>query len=466
MKHATSSIESLECRRLLSAAAEYAVGELLVGFRPGVSQDEIARFYRQTGLAECEALDRHVRGDGARLKLVSVPAARTLDLIAALERDPRVAYAEPNYLFEPAAATPTEIFYPSQWNLNNIGRWGSTPDADIDAPEAWKVTTGSPDVVVAVIDTGVDYNHPDLAANMWTNPFEVAGDGIDNDANGYVDDVHGISAVTGSGDPMDLSKTFPGHGTAVAGIIGATPYNEGFVGIAQRVSMIAVSVFPEKGGASLSDIVRGVQYINYLKNVQGVNIVATNNSYGSVENGAPSNASRALKDAMAALDQPGMSPILHVCGAMNDSSDNDVTNVTPSGYDLDNIVSVAATDWNDQYADFSNYGATTVDLAAPGFAIIQTTAPNDRYNYTFSGTSAASPHVAGAAALVWSAFPKLTAAEVKQRILSGVDPIGQIGNNGSKPTLTNGRLNAANALIGAASNRDNKAPAAVVNLTA
>src|SRR5262245_27083103 len=280
------------------------------------------------------------------------------------------------------------------------------------------MTTGAPDVLVAVIDSGVDYNHPDLVANMWTNPFEVPGDGIDNDGNGYVDDIHGIDTISHSGDPMD-DLDLGGHGTGVAGIIAATPFNEGTVGVAWRVGVVAVKLVSDKNSLTTSDAVQAFQYVNYLKNVEGQNIVATNNSWAW----AHLKNSKAVRDAMAGVDQPGMSPILHVCAAGNSNSNNDLNPGFPASYDLGNIISVAATDWNDHYADFSNYGATSVDLAAPGQGIpgtgtILTTAPNDRYDFGFGGTSAAAPQVTGAAALVASAFPNLTAAQIKERILS------------------------------------------------
>ena len=399
-RQAECAFEILEGRRLLSASGSHIPGELLVSFEPGMSRGEIAGFYREYGFTEREALDKHTRNGERRLKLVSVPAAKTLSLIRTLERDPRVAYAEPNYLMTnvlATAATPTESLYPVQWSFNNTGQWSSTPGADVDAPEAWNVTTGSPDVLIAVIDSGVDYNHPDLAANIWTNPFEVAGDGIDNDANGYVDDVHGINAVTDSGDPMDDGQ----HGTLVAGVIGATPFNEGVFGVAHRVGIVSIKLITAQNTARTSDIAQAFQYVNYLKHVQGQNIVATNNSWGvtHIKN------ARAVQDAMAGADQPGMQPVLHLVAAHNNNDDIDQNPIFPASYALDNIVSVAATDWYDQYADFSSYGAISVDLAAPGFGNIASTSPNNRYEYTFGGTSAATPFVTGAAALVWSAFP-------------------------------------------------------------
>jgi ELWxxDGT repeat protein len=455
------------------SAATLIPGELLVSFKRGVTPAEIGRFYADHGVSEKEALDRYARAETSRLKLVSVPPAQTEAMISVLPRDPRVAYAEPNYLMTNVlqAATPTDPYYIQQYALENLGQWSSTRDADIDATDAWKITTGSPDVLVAVIDNGVNYNHPDLVANIWTNPFETPGDGIDNDANGYVDDIHGIDALNNTGDPIwNPDALSSGHGTRAAGLIGATPFNEATAGVAWRVGIISIKLVSENNEIKLSDLVQSFHYLNYLKNVQGQNLIATNNSY------LMSQFSQAARDAMAGLDQPGMSPILHVCSAGNVNVDLDVRPYYPASSDLDNIISVAATDWYDEYADWAifnypgvistNYGAASVDLAAPGF-LETSTHVVDHYGYLgFSGTSAAAPFVTGAAALVASKFAGISTAEIKARILGGVDPIGHIGNNVSKPTLTNGRLNIANALAGAAVDKDNKEPAAVTSLAA
>jgi subtilisin family serine protease len=446
------------------AASAVIPGELLVDFKSGVGPAEIDRFYADHGLSERQALDHYTTSNASHLKLVAVPAAHTTDTIAALESDPRVAYAEPNYVYSNVAAalTPTEAFYAAEWHLQNTGQWSSTPGADIGAPAAWQITTGSPDVLVAELDTGVDYTHPDLTANIWTNPNEIPGDGIDNDGDGYADDVHGIDAINRTGNPMD-DGALGDHGTSVAGIIGATPFNGGTVGVDWRVGIIPIKVVSDADTVKTSDLVAAFEYVNYLKAVEHQNIVATNNSY--VIDPKSAGQSRALRDAMAGLDQPGMAPILHVCAAGNANADDDANPVFPACYNLDNIVTVAATDFNDNYAGFSSYGATSVDLAAPGQTPIITTGPNGGYTVNFAGTSAAAPQVTAAAALVASAFPGITADQIKQRLLDSVDPIGQIGNNALKPTVTNGRLNVARALAGAAPDTDTQPPAAVTDLT-
>ncbi len=423
--------------------AKSVAGQLLVNFHATSSADDVASLYRQYGMSEIDNLNRG-RADrqyglseienlnrgstvgSGNLRLMSVPADQTEELIAALRSNPHVRYAEPNYILT-TSLTSNDPSYGQLWGMNNTGQSSGTVDADIDAPEAWSISTGSSKVIVGVIDTGVDYTHPDLVANMWTNPGEIAGDGKDNDGNGYIDDVRGINAILNNGNPMDDN----GHGTHVAGTIGATGNNGvGVVGVSWSVSIIAVKFLDADGSGWTSDAVKAFNYFNDLK-ARGQNIVVTNNSWGGGE------SSRALKDAMSGS-------ILHVASAGNDNSNNDVTPSYPDGDDLPNIISVAATDRKDLMASFSNYGATTVDLAAPGVSIYSTL-PGNAYG-TYSGTSMAAPHVAGAAALLAAYDSTLTAAQIKDRLFSNTDAIGSLGTNSAKPTVTNGRLNIARAL--------------------
>ncbi len=428
-------------------------GELIISFQAGVTARDIAAFYQKHRLLEKEDLGNK-RGDAApKDKLVKASAKITRALLDTLAVDPRVRYAEPNYLVT-LDVVPNDPQLGDLWGLNNTGQTGGTADADIDAPEAWDVSTGSDSVIVGVVDTGVSYNHEDLAANMWTNPAEIAGDGIDNDGNGYIDDIHGInvSFETGeSGDPRDDN----GHGTHVAGTIGARGNNGvGVTGVNWNVRIVACKFIDALGSGSVARAVRCFKYLNYLKHVQGQNVVVTNNSWGGGEK------SQALEEAMAGRDQPGMAPILHVCAAGNDNFDNGRGTGYPSSLGLDNIIAVAATNHDDLYPAFSNYGATAVDLAAPGVSIRSTYHQPANSYASLNGTSMAVPHVAGVAGLVWAAYPVATALDVKQRILAGTDYIANIGSNANKPTLTNGRLNAYNAL----ENDDTTPPAAVSTL--
>ena len=348
---------------------------------------------------------------------------------------PGVVAAEPNYRVSiSATVTPDDPSLSSLWGLNNTGQSGGTVDVDIDAPEAWAIVTGDPSVVVAVVDTGIDYTHPDLAANMWTNALEFAGaPGVDDDGNGYVDDIYGYDFVNDDGDPMDDHS----HGTHVAGTIGAVGDNGvGVVGVNWSVQLMGLKFLDSDGEGLTSDAIEAIDYATMMKESYGVNVVATNNSWGG------GGFSSQLRDAIAGS---GAADIIFVAAAGNGGGDhvgddNDTFPHYPSSYDLDNIIAVAATDHNDARASFSNYGATTVDLAAPGVGI-WSTVNGGGYAYK-DGTSMASPHVAGVAALLKSVHPDWTYDQVIDRVLSGVDPVVSMAGI----TVTGGRLNAFGAL--------------------
>jgi len=302
----------------------------------------------------------------------------------------------------------------------------------IRAPRAWDTTVGSRNVVVAVIDTGIDYRHPDLAANVWRNPGEVAGDGIDNDGNGFTDDVHGYDFFDEDGDPMDLSlENGGGHGTHVAGTIGAVGNNgTGVTGVSWQVSLMGVRFLGPNGG-SISAAIRAVNYVTRMRRDFGVNVVATNNSWGG------GGFSTALRDAIEAGGRAG---ILFVAAAGNETNNNDASPSYPASYTSEAIISVAATDRNDRLASFSNFGTTSVDVAAPGVGILSTT-PNGSYA-SFSGTSMATPHVAGTVALLAAARPEATAAQIRAAILGSARPVAGLAGS----VATGGVLDAAAAL--------------------
>ena len=348
--------------------------------------------------------------------------------IAAHSNNPAIEYIEPNYIVR-TTAIPDDSDFNQHWGLHNTGQNGGTPDADIDAVEAWDITTGSSDVVVGVIDTGVDYTHPDLADNIWTNPGEIAGDGIDNDGNGYIDDIHGYDFVNNDGDPFDDE----GHGTHVAGTIAARGNNgTGATGVNWSAQIMGLKFLGANGSGTTFAAIQSIEYATMMKTRYGVNIDLTNNSWGG------GGFSQSLYDAIEAA---GNADQLFVAAAGNASNNNDNSPSYPASYDLDNIISVAATDRNDRKSGFSNYGATTVDLGAPGSSIYSTF-PGNRYG-SISGTSMASPHVAGVAALLWADDSGLSALEVKERILASVDPIDALDGI----TVTGGRLNAFGALM-------------------
>ncbi|GAA4430554.1 S8 family peptidase [Bremerella cremea] len=313
--------------------------------------------------------------------------------------------------------TPNDAAYSATYGMNQI-----------DAPEAWNKTTGSDSVVVGIIDTGVDYTHPDLVGNIWTNPGEIAGNGIDDDGNGFIDDVHGYDFVNNDGDPMDDNH----HGTHVAGTIAAQGNNgKGVSGVAWNTSIMALKFLSASGAGYTSDAVRAINYATMMRTQYGVNIRVLNNSWGG---GGYSSSLDAAIQASEAAD------ILFVAAAGNDGTNNDSIAHYPSNYNVSNIISVAATDNNDNLASFSNYGSQTVDIAAPGVGIYSTIIGG--YYASFSGTSMAAPHVAGVAALAFAYDPDATAAEVKAAILGGGDLIS--GLNGK--VSTGMRLNAAGTL--------------------
>ncbi len=294
-------------------------------------------------------------------------------------------YLEPDFAIT-TTAIPNDPAFALQWALQNT----TTPGADINATQAWDITQGSSDVVVAVIDTGVNYNHPDLKNNIWQNPLEIPGDGIDNDHNGFIDDVHGWDFYNKDNDPMDNY----GHGTHVAGIIAAEGNNGiGVAGVNWHVKILPLKFLGSDGSGDVRGAVAALNYCVMLRQ-RGVNIRVTSNSWGDFE------YSQSLYDAIAANEQAG---ILFIAAAGNNASNNDTSPFYPASYNLPNIISVAATDNRDQPAYFTNYGANSVDLAAPGVSIYSTY-PGGMYA-TMSGTSMATPFVSGVAALALSISP-------------------------------------------------------------
>jgi subtilisin family serine protease len=367
-------------------------------------------------------------GTGQRLHRVDL--GYDLNVVDALElysKLPNVVYAQPDYRVS-ISGTPNDPRFGELWALNNTGQAGGTPDADIDALEAWDITTGSDDVVIAVIDTGIDYTHPDLVNNLWVNLAEEGGAaGVDDDGNGYIDDVYGYDFVNNDSDPWDDHS----HGTHVSGTIAAVGNNdEGVTGINWQASVMALKFLDATGYGYNSDAIEAINYAS----ANGARII--NASWGD------SNNDLAVKATIESF------PGLFVAAAGNSGFDLDSTswigqllfNFYPAEFDSSNIISVAATDRNDQLASWSNYGAVSVDLGAPGVSILSTM-PGGGYGLK-EGTSMAAPHVAGVAGLVLSQDPSMTTAELKQRILDSVDPLPVL----SGKTVTGGRLNALNAV--------------------
>jgi len=400
---------------------------VLVMFKDPKNTASRARTLNASGLRETASF-----GLLPGLSLASVRSGWTLQqTLDTLENNPDVAYAEPDYLFT-IKATPNDPRFDQQYALHNIGSNG-TADADIDAPEAWDIHTGS-EVVVAVIDSGVDYNHPDLRENMWINPNEIANNGVDDDGNGFIDDIRGWNFVNNNNNPMDTND----HGTHVAGIIAASGNNgTGVVGVNWTARIMALKFIDAKGVGTSSGAIRAIEYAA----TNGARI--SNNSWGG---GA---FSQALFDAISAANNRGH---VFVTAAGNDSANNDTQGSYPANYDLPNIISVAATNNNDRLASFSNFGASSVHIAAPG-ATILSTVRNNAYSAK-SGTSMAAPFVAGVGALILSQNPDLLVSDIRNAILTGADPLTSL-----RGRVANGRLNAFNAL-------NNVTPAQpVVNIT-
>ena len=329
-----------------------------------------------------------------------------------------VEYAEPNYIVQ-IMNTPNDPGFSSLWAMNNVGQTGGTPGIDIGALEAWNLTTGS-DIVVAVIDTGVDYTHPDLVANIWTNPGEIDGNGIDDDGNGFVDDMHGIDTYNNDADPIDDHD----HGTHVSGTIcGAGNNSIGIVGVNWNCKIMAVKFLNSSGSGTTDGAIRAIDYAirNHAK--------VMSNSWGG------GGYSQLLNNKIQEAINSG---IVFVAAAGNSGSNNDVSPNYPSNYP--GVIAVAAIDHNGNLASWSSYGANTVHLAAPGVNI-NSTVRNGGYAI-FSGTSMATPHVAGAAALIWSLYPTATKEEVETRLLGGIVPLASLAGK----TVTGGMLNAFNSL--------------------
>jgi len=349
-----------------------------------------------------------------------------------LERDlGALATVEPDYLYYPSGLADDPFFSDgSLWGLRNQGQAGGKEGADIRAVEAWDLRNDASEVVVAVIDTGLRMTHEDIAANLWTNPAEIPGNGIDDDGNGVVDDVHGFDAIDGGGEPSDED----GHGTHVAGTIGAAGNNAtGATGVAWRVQLMPIRFLGADGGF-LSDAIEGIAY------AQANGAAILNNSWGG------GGFSIALREAIADLATEDR---LFVAAAGNDGVDSDETPGYPAAYDLPHILSVAASDRNDRRAAFSNFGAVSVDLAAPGASIRSTFNGGDASYATLSGTSMASPHVAGALALLRAEFPDEDAASLKARLLDTVDVLEDFTGE----TVSGGRLNLEAALLNEAAPR-------------
>ena len=397
--------------------------EILVRFKKTVSSDQRSALsvrFGATPLHYNRNFDVHV------LQFSKADGKVSIDkVLQELRKDPNIEWAEPNYMRYPLEV-PNDPQFPQQWHLRNTGQGGGTPGADIHAEAAWDITKGDAQVVIAVLDTGVDYSHPDLQENMWHNAGENPNNGLDDDGNGYIDDYYGIDCITNSGDPTDQV----GHGTHVAGIIGAVSNNAvGVSGINWRVSLMALKFMGSEGG-TVADELKCISYILDQKS-KGVPIRVVNASFGSSE------ASYFEEEAIAKLEEAGI--ILSAAAGNDGRQIGKSYHNYPAEYGLLNIISVAASDNMDRLASFSNYGLHSVDLAAPGVGILSSYLHG---NYkSESGTSMAAPQVSGAIGLLMAAFNP-SPLEARERILRGVEANNYLYGK----VFSNGRLDVYGAL--------------------
>jgi len=352
------------------------------------------------------------------------PLERTDFVLKSVGENPAVEYVEPNYIYT-IDTVPNDPKLGELWGLINTGQADSggsrgVAQVDVDAERAWDISTGSKDIVVAVIDTGVDYRISELAPNMWTNAAELNGQAnVDDDGNGFVDDKYGYDFANKDGDPMDDH----GHGSHVSGTIGAKGNDgSGLVGVAWDVSIMGIKFLTAQGGGSLADAISSIDYATKM----GANIMS--NSWGG------GGYSQALEESIQRSHDAG---IVFIAAAGNSSMNNDVSPTYPATYNVPNIISVAAIDNKGQLASFSNYGKTTVHVGAPGVNVLSTTPTGYQ---SWSGTSMATPHVSGVAAILL-AHEKLTNVELKERLMATTKPI-----SGLRSRAVAGLVNAYHAL--------------------
>lgn len=430
---------------------EFVEGEVLVRLHPGLSAQDLGGFAGDYGASVIkqyripESMRGKMQGELVRLQLA--PGMTTAQALAAMESDGRVSYAASNDIVtatpdEPVPersccarqeSQPTEPRLPNdldsrQWALSNTGQTGGTAGADIGAPMAWSIATGQRQdgPIIALVDSGIDYNHADLNANMWRNPGETA-DGQDNDGNGIVDDVYGACFHPHHGDPKDDNR----HGTHIAGIIGADTNNgQGVAGVMWETRLMAVKFLEKSGRGKISEAIEGILYATE----KGARI--TTQAWGSTVH------NQALFEVL------GASPALHICAAGNDRQDNDAFPIYPGNFDLPNMITVASSTHEGKLSPFSNRGQKTVHLAAPGLEVYNTVL--DGEYKSLGGTAAAVGHVAGVAGLIASRWADSSNDQIKTRILSGVTPLP--GNEADR-VATGGILNAHRSL-----EEDNVAP--------
>jgi len=409
----------------------FVPGEILVQFKAAANEqavEDVLGNVNAEPLEKVRAAENRYDGLGDLVLARFQPELTMSGAISALKQNPNVEFVEPNWIYTHQLVS-TDPYY------TNGSLWGMYGDATSpanvfgsQAGEAWAAgRTGSAGVYVGIIDEGIQFDHPDLLGQVWTNPYDPA-DGVDNDGNGYIDDIRGWDFDGNNNSIYDggTRGSLDDHGTHVSGTIGAKANNgQGVVGVNWNVTLISGKFLGRRGGTS-ANAIKAVDYFTDLKTRHGLNIVATNNSWGG------GGFSQALLDA---IKRANTANILFIAAAGNSGTDNDATASYPANYDVANVISVAAITNTGALASFSQYGATTVDIGAPGAGIWSTTAYNGYSSY--SGTSMATPHVTGGAALYASTRPGSTAATIKAAILSNAVPTASLAGK----CVTGGRLN-------------------------
>lgn len=420
-------------KKIIRKTPQHVSGEFIVKIKPGLRLQEaqiLSTLQKSLKTSAVLSLNKFITDSS----LQKIRISKDSDLQKAIEllkKNPAIAYAEPNYIYHAFDdGTPNDTDFQKLWGMKNLGQADSggqigTVGADINVLPLWqKGITGNSNVLVAVIDTGIDWDHPDLAKHIYTNPGEVGANSIngkDDDGNGFIDDVHGWNFAAKNNNSRDDH----GHGSHVSGTIGGVANNAlGVAGVNWDVSLLPVKFLTASGSGTLADAVDAINYAHLMK------VQIMSNSWGG------GGFSQAMQDAIQAAKKDG---ILFIAAAGNDSSDNDTAPAYPASYPVDNVISVAATDNQDHLASFSNYGLRTVHVAAPGVKIYSTI-KGGAYD-TYSGTSMATPHVAGIAALLMSAHPEWSIAEIKDRLVKTSSPIAGL----RKKVQAKGRVNAANA---------------------
>jgi subtilisin family serine protease len=437
-------------------AFDHVPGELIVKLKEGTNKSAFFSM-KSTGVQLDRTIDLHTSDD---LYVVKFDESQKgiMNVQNVLANMPEVEYAEPNYIYKIVKPivetnvlkdiltvdnntyyTPQDAMFGQLWGLQNTGDnaprgVNGVAGADVKAIQAWDITQGDRAIKIAVIDTGIDYRHPDLKDQMWVNDAELNGKpGVDDDGNGYVDDIHGYDFANNDGDPMDGHS----HGTHCAGTIGASHNAIGVAGVMRDVQFVGIKFLTDSGSGSTENAIKSIDYATKV----GVDLMS--NSWGG------GGRSEALKEAIERANDAG---IVFTAAAGNSSTNNDSRPHYPSNYEVENVISVAATTAADELASFSCYGRRTVHIGAPGHKILSTT-KNGGYE-AYSGTSMATPHVSGVIGLLMAHEPGLSPLAIRERVMRTSDPVAALRGK----TINGGRINAHNLLTNTIPDRNEPDP--------